>query len=215
MANVKHFRTRRTSHPVSKSHATGKRRPWTAEELSDIRQFLDDHEHLSWKMKAKLWRQKHGIKRTGESLRGKQNYLHRLANDIDYQRPLSRSETVHSSESSEGSDLTSLANEPTFTAEQTEISKCRQARQIPLRHPSNYGLADRGRPTLPSMASINHFTTSASALREDLEAGFDSEASFSVFRPSLLLMFFAELLDSVIARWSDDHGYDGRKHLKD
>lgn len=214
MGNVKHFRTRRTSRTLSKSHATRKRRPWTAEELLDLRQFLHDREHLSWEMKAELWHQKHGIKRTKESLRGKQNYLDRLAKDIDYQRPLSRSETVHSSESSEGSSLASLANEPTLTAGQTEISKCRQARQIPLHHPSKYGLANRGHPTLPSMASINHFTTSASALREELEAEFDSEASFSVFRPSSLLMFFVELLDTVIARWSDDHGYEGRKHLK-
>lgn len=49
--------------------------PWSPSEEQDLRDWLSQHQHLSWKKKSKEYLRETGIKRGPESLRGKYNQL--------------------------------------------------------------------------------------------------------------------------------------------
>jgi hypothetical protein len=133
-------------------------RKWTAEELVDVLQFLQDHEDASWKTKEQLWREKHGVRRTSESLRGKMNYLIRLQEEDNnaHHTPLPRASRA--TESLERSDFANLGNQPTSTAARAEIAESRHDRGNHLTHrlPDHGGDDDLCR-VLPSISETIGF----------------------------------------------------------
>ncbi|KAJ5500685.1 hypothetical protein N7453_009736 [Penicillium expansum] len=50
---------------------------WSLSEEENLHPWLLQHRGMSWKAKSKAYFRQFGLKRTGESLRGKQNYLSR------------------------------------------------------------------------------------------------------------------------------------------